>query len=349
MKMSRVAVVPVAVSSILFMAACGGSGSSSGGSGGGASSSAAPPPSSAVQSTALESKLGPVPQSDGMKVSYVAKTLINEYWQDVKSGAEGEAKQMGIGISVQASKDESSLTDQLDLGRTVLSKKPDALLLSPQSDSNMQSVIQDAKRQGIPTIVLNDARTEGTDVYVGPDQEKVGQDAAAYVLKSLPGGGDVAQIEGQAGSPNARLRIQGFKKGVAGSGGKLKLVASQPADWDRLKALEAATNILRANPNVKAFYANNDTMALGVVEAVKKSGKKGIVIVGTDGIRQARSSIKNGGLTATIAESPCTEGKLGVQIAARLKAKQKVPAWVLSPTKTIDTKNVDQVGTTSCL
>lgn len=126
-------------------------------------------------------------------------------------------------------------------------------------------------------------------------------------------------------------------------------MASQPADWDRLKALEAATNILRAHPDLKAFYANNDTMALGVVEAVKKSGKKGIVIVGTDGIRQARSAIQDGDLTATVAESPCTEGKLGVEIALRLAAKQKVPAWVLSPTKTIDAKNVDKVGTKSCL
>ena len=73
------------------------------------------------------------------------------------------------------------------------------------------------------------------------------------------------------------------------------------------------------------------------------------MIVGTDGIRQARSSIKQGDLTATVAESPCTEGKLGVEIALRLKADQKVPAWVLSPTKTIDSKNVDQVGTDTCL
>ena len=345
MKLSHILVTPVALTSLLFVAACGNDDS-----GGGGSAASAPPASSAVESTELESTLGAVPKpSSGFDVSYVAKTLINEYWQDVKSGAEGAAKEHGVAISVQASKDESSLTEQLDLGRTVLSKKPDALLLSPQSDSNMQSVIQDAKSQGIPTIVLNDARTEGTDVYIGPDQEKVGGDAAAYILKKLPEGGEVAQIEGQAGSPNARLRIEGFKKGVEGSGGKLKLVASQPADWDRLKALEATTNILRANPNVKAFYANNDTMALGVVEAVKKSGKTGIVIVGTDGIRQARSSIKDGDLTATVAESPCTEGKLGVEIALRLKANQKVPAWVLSPTKTIDAENVEEVGTETCL
>jgi ribose transport system substrate-binding protein len=346
MKLSHMLVTPVAVTSLLFLAACGNDDSA----GGGSAKSDAPPPSTPVQSTALFNELGALPKpGSGFAVSYVAKTLINEYWQDVKAGAETEAKQSGVGISVQASKDESSLTDQLDLGRTVLSKSPDALLLSPQSDSNMQSVIQDAKSKGIPTIVLNDARTEGTDVYVGPDQTKVGSDAAKYILDKLPQGGDVAQIEGQAGSPNARLRIEGFKKGVADSGGKLKLVASQPGDWDRLKALEATTNILRANPNIKAIYANNDTMALGVVEAVKKAGKKGIVIVGTDGIRQARSSIKQGDLTATVAESPCTEGKLGVEIALRLKAKQKVPAWVLSPTQVIDSKNVDKVGTETCL
>ncbi len=345
MKLSHILVTPVAVTSQLFVPACGGDDTS----GGGAAKSSAPPASTAVESTELQAQLGAVPKpAPGTDVAYVAKTLINEYWQDVKTGAESAAKEHGTAISVQASKDEASLTEQLDLGRTVLSKSPDALLLSPQSDSNMQSVIQDAKAKGIPTIVLNDARTEGTDVYVGPDQQKVGGDAAAYILEELPEGGEVAQIEGQAGSPNARLRIEGFKKGVEASGGKLKLVASQPGDWDRLKALEATTNILRANPDVKAIYANNDTMALGVVEAVKKAGKD-VVVVGTDGIRQARSSIEQGDLAATVAESPCTEGKLGVEIALRLQAGQKVPAWVLSPTQVVDRENVDEVGTETCL
>ncbi len=34
---------------------------------------------------------------------------------------------------------------------------------------------------------------------------------------------------------------------------QIKLVASQPADWDRIKALDVATNVLQRNPNIKAI------------------------------------------------------------------------------------------------
>ncbi len=52
------------------------------------------------------------------------------------------------------------------------------------------------------------------------------------------------------------------------------LVASQPADWDRIKALDVATNVLQRNPNIKAIYCANDTMAMGVAQAVANAGKR---------------------------------------------------------------------------
>ena len=55
-------------------------------------------------------------------------------------------------------------------------------------------------------------------------------------------------------TPFLEMPLQGVEQS-----GKLKLVASQPGNWDRLTALDAAGNIMRAHPDLKAFYANNDT------------------------------------------------------------------------------------------
>jgi ribose transport system substrate-binding protein len=294
-----------------------------------------------IESKDVEAKFGPVPApKKDMHFAYVTKTLINEFWQDVASGIQKEASKYNIKVDIQAAKDESSLADQLNLAQTILSSKPDALLLSPQSDSNLAPVIEAAKAQNIPTIIIDDARTEGASTYVGTDQVAIGARAADFLHKSFPNGGNVAQIEGQAGSPNARKRIQGFTTELK-TFPDLKLVASQPGDWDRLTAMNATSNILREHPDLIGVYANNDGMAFGVFEAVNGASKANqVAVVGTDGIAEAKKSIANGEMKATVAEFPYQEGILGVQMALRLLGCQPIPPWVISPQAVITGENV---------
>lgn len=294
-----------------------------------------------VESKDLEATFGAIPKpADGLHFAYVTKTLINEFWQDVASGVQSEAGKYGITVDVQAAKDESSLVEQLNLAQTILSTKPNALLISPQSDSNLVPVIEAARELNIPTIIIDDARTEGASSYIGTDQVAIGAKAADFLGKLYPNGGKVAQIEGQAGSPNARKRIQGFTEGVK-KYPSLQFVASQPGDWDRLTALNATSNILREHPDLVGVYANNDGMALGVFEAVNTAGKVDqVAVVGTDGIREAKKSVAAGEMKATVAEFPYDEGVLGVQVALRLLGCQAIPPWVVSPQAVITADNV---------
>jgi len=294
-----------------------------------------------VQSTDLEKTFGPVPSpKKPLHFAYITKTLINEFWQDVAAGVKTEAGKYNIRVDVQAPKDESSLVEQLNLAQTLGAQKPDALLLSPQSDSNLVPAIQAAKKLNIPTVIIDDARTQGASSYVGTDQVAIGASAAEFLHKLYPNGGKIAQVEGQAGSPNARKRIQGFTETVK-KYPELKLVASQPGNWDRMTALNVTANILRQHPDLVGIYANNDGMALGVVEAVKNAGKlKQVAVVGTDGIREAKRSIAAGEMRATVAEFPYDEGILGVQVALRLLGCQAVPPWVVSPQAVITADNV---------
>lgn len=294
-----------------------------------------------IESTDLDAKLGAIPKpTRELHFAYVTKTLINEFWQDVASGIKAEAAKYNIKTEIQAGKDESSLIEQLNLAQTMLSRKPDALLLSPQSDSNLTPVIEAARKANIPTVIIDDARTPGASSYIGTDQVAIGAKAADFLHQRYPNGGEVAQIEGQAGSPNARKRIQGFEDTLK-TYPNLKLVASQPGNWDRLTAMNASTNILRQYPHLIGIYANNDGMALGVVEAVKNADKlQQVAVVGTDGIRQAKKSIADGEERATVAEFPYDEGILGVKVALRLLGCQPVPPWVVSPQAVITKENV---------
>jgi ABC-type sugar transport system substrate-binding protein len=156
----------------------------------------------------------------------------------------------------------------------------------------------------------------------------------------MPDGGEVAQIEGQAGSSAAILRIKGFKDGVA-KAGNLKLVASVPGDWDADKAFAAANQIIGQYPDLKCIYANNDTMAIGVAKAVQSSGKT-IAVIGTDGVPEAVDGVRKGTVHATISPLPFYQGYWAVESAVRLLAGQDVPKWVVSPAQLITKDTVDQ-------
>jgi ribose transport system substrate-binding protein len=159
--------------------------------------------------------------------------------------------------------------EQLNLAQTVVSQKPDALLLSPQSDSNLAPVIKAAIVANTPTVIIDDARTSGQRLpRHGPGEDRrTGRDLPArYKSQRRQGRAD----RGRGRLPNARARIKGFKEQLA-TYPDLQLVASQSGNWDRLTALKTTSNGLRQNPDLIGIYTNNDRMKLGVFEVVKSA------------------------------------------------------------------------------
>jgi ABC-type sugar transport system substrate-binding protein len=271
----------------------------------------------------------------------VTRTLSNEFWGFERDGFEGEAKRLGVDYQTFDVTDESSITEQLDKANSAMNQGCSAILASPISATGLDSVFTAALGQGIPAIVLNDAQgTIPGVVYVGPDALTIGATAADYIAEKLPDGGKVAMIEGDPGSSNARNRGEGFTTQLT-EHPNLELVASQSASWSQTEAQDIATAMLTANPDIKAFYSQNDGMALGVQAAIAAKGLTGkVILVGTDGIPQAKKQIQDGGITATVSELPVTEGATGVDAALWLLDGQNVPGWVDVPAFIIDADNV---------
>jgi len=299
------------------------------------------PNSAQVFGADMTKTLGEMPKPPtGTKIGVILKSLSNQYWQGIESGVKAAASDLGVGVDVQAVNSESDHTQQLTIAQTMIGKGYNAYIVSPEATSNLTPALKQMQEAGVPIVNTDDARVAAT-VYVGPNHELNGIGAAEFIAKNLPDGGEVAQIEGQPGSSAAILRIKGFKEGVA-KHPNLNLVASVPGDWDGTKAYNAAQTLLQKNPNIKAFYANNDTMAVGVAKAVVDAGLQGkVIVVGTDGIPAALEGIKNGTIAATITPLPFYQGYWSTQAAVRLLAGQKVPAWVVAPAQLISKDNIN--------
>ncbi len=290
----------------------------------------------------LEAKFGPMPAVEkGMKVGAVAKALTNEYWRSLGEGYTKLGAKLGITVDLQAGQNENDQLAQLAIAENMLSLGYKILLVSPQTDSNLQPAVEAAAKAGIPVINVNDAVIPSAKNYIGNVQKDNGVRAARWFIANRKDGGKLAVIEGMAGVYAAVQRTAGFKETIAAEGKGLEVVASVPGNWDRQLSYDAATNIMQQHPDITGFYCNNDGMALGVVEAVKAAGKlASISVIGTDGISDAYASIKAGELTATVDSFPVLTGEVALEVALRLQAGQKLPRVVATPQALVTKDNI---------
>ena len=295
----------------------------------------------------LREKLGDVPKLDGeVKLGAVAKSFDNEYWRTLREGygeyqTKAAAAGYNITIDVTSAQGENDEQGQLSIVKDMINKKYTGLLLSPISDGNLTPGVEDAKKAGIPVINVNDGLIANADSFVGPKADQNGELAAEWIADKLGGKGKVAIVIGMPKAFAARQRTEGFENWMAANAKDIEIVAKQNADWDRQKSKDLADTWIKQYPDLNAIFCNNDTMALGVVEAVKSSGKD-ILVVGVDGIGEAYDSIRRGELDATIDSFPFYKAQIAGEVMLRSLGGQEIPRVLWTPQALIDSENVDK-------
>jgi ribose transport system substrate-binding protein len=274
------------------------------------------------------------------RLGAVLKFFGNPYWQEMARGMKQKADDFSILIDIQAATSKSSPENQLRLMEIMISKGYDAILISPQTSINLLPTIIQARNKEILVVDIDDAVLDDVEYFVGSNNYQMGIDAAEYFIQEYPEGGQVALLKGLEGTYSAMQRSNGFSDRLAGT--SINIIAQPTCDWDMQKALDASLKILQNNPDIQGIYCNNDVMALGALEAVKRLNlKKNIEIIGTDGIKAAYDAIKNGELAATIDSFPYNIGLIAVDITLRVLEGQHVPRMVYSPHKLITIKNIE--------
>lgn len=294
-----------------------------------------------------QKKLGPIPKpTKALKLGYVCKAFENEFWRMQKEGSEAvvaDLKKQGydIKMDVRAAQGETDEQGQLAVFDDMINKNYDGILVSAISPGNLVPGTEKANQKGVKMVVSMDAFMPQIGNTVGAWHYQAGQLAAEWINKSIGGKGEVAIIQGLPKSSPAITRTEGFKKWFAEHNPDVKVVAVQNADWDRMKAKDVTDIWLKQYPNLKGIYANNDTMAMGALEATRAANKIGkIAIVGTDGTSEATKSIENGELSATINSFPYYMAQISTEMLIRKLAGQDVPKVIYSPQVVVDKSNV---------
>jgi len=283
--------------------------------------------------------------SGGKSVGVMIKGLDNPFFAAMGDGVKAAAKDTGANVQIQAA---ASLTDtagQASKLEALIGQNKSCYVVNPITQTNL---VQPLARVPDGTPVVNIDSPVGADAakqaglkistYIGTDNVAAGGLAADTMASLLKGGGTVGVIGGVSGDATSNARVQGFTGSAKGRFDALKTVAG---DWDRSKALSAAEDLMRANPDIKGFFAANDQMALGIAQAVKNAGKKGqIAIVGVDGIQDALKAVQAGDMSATVSQYPYTIGQLGVEACLAASKGKALPANVKAPVQVVTKSNV---------
>jgi len=293
----------------------------------------APSTSQTAQENASENTKKP-------KIVVVLKTLSSPYWKFVEAGAKKAFEDFDVDGSVMGPASESQVIEQVNMMEDALNLKPDALVAAPTQPPTAIPIFQKYKEKGIPVLLVDtDANWADKTTFIGTDNLTAGKMGGKYLASLLQRGDKVVLIAGALGNPATDDRIKGAKEELEAAG--MKVVANQPADSDKAKAMSVMENILQTNPDVKGVFSANDDMALGALRATEAKGLK-VQIVGTDGTIEAIQAILSGSLAGTVAQNPYDMGYKGVENALKVIKGEKIDQRIDSGAAIITKENGQQ-------
>lgn len=185
--------------------------------------------------------------------------------------------------------------------RQFISEKVDLLIVSPNEEEAISTVVDEAEAAGIPVIIADrNVSTDSYVSYIGADNRVLGALVADHVNDILPGKGNIVEITGSIASTPAMERSEGFgsnlRKGI-------DIVAIVDGYWEENVAYEKMKPVLAKHPDIDLVFAQNDAMAYGAYRAAREAGReKDIKFLGIDGLMgegKGVDMVKNGILEAT--------------------------------------------------
>jgi ABC-type sugar transport system substrate-binding protein len=255
------------------------------------------------------------------------------------------AKQNGVKLLYANA--QSQEPKQLSDIRDLISRGADALIVAPLLESGLQDAFTAAREAGVP-VVLIDRQTAGTpckDYITNIESNFVrqGQVAAQEIAKLTNNKANIAVLEGTPGASVTIDRTKGFEDAIKGESG-MDIVASQTGNFVRADGQQVMEQLIQANPDINAVYAQNDEMAIGAITALKSAGKtpgKDVKIIGIDGTQDATQAIITGDMNATVTTNP-RFGPEAFKVLKEYLAGKKVPQNIRVKDELVTKKNAQQ-------
>ena len=201
-----------------------------------------------------------------------------------------EARHPGLKIIVKTSPDGAAQANALE---DLTTQGIDALVTLPHNSDELTDPIRQVKGKGVFVTVVDRALSDPTiqDLYVAGNNPALGRVAGDYIKSKMPNA-NVVVIRGLPIVIDEE-RQKGFDDAIKGSG--IKVLDKQFGNWSRDDAFKVMQDYLSKFPKIDAVWCQDDDMAVGVLEAIKQSGRKDVqMVVGGAGMKDMIKKVQDG-------------------------------------------------------
>jgi ribose transport system substrate-binding protein len=248
----------------------------------------------------------------------------------------------------------NDINQQISAVESLIRAKVNVLVILPNDGEQLNQVARKAMDAGIPVVNLDRVFPDKLSyrTWVGGDNYGMGVSAGHYIGKKLKDKGVsdpvIVEIQGIATLPLTQDRSKGFADALKSYG--FSVTAKQDAKFTVESGNQVATNLLQAHKKIDAMWNHDDDQGVGVLAAIKQSGREEFFMVGGAGSANAMREIKSGSgvLEATVTYPPTMAAsaiKLGRLIAQGKGmtdlVELQVPQSITLASETVTTDNVD--------
>jgi erythritol transport system substrate-binding protein len=282
----------------------------------------------------------------GGLIAIITPPVENPFFKAEADAAAAKAKALGYKTSVASHDDDPN--KQSELIDAAISRKAKAIILDNAGADATIGPVRKAKAAGIPVFLI-DREINATGIataQIVSNNSQGAQLGAQEFVKALGEKGKYVELVGKESDTNAGVRSKGYTDVLSQYPG-LKRVARQSANWDQQEAFNKMETILQRNRDIDGVIAGNDTMALGVVAALKSAGlTKKVKVVGFDGSPDVISAIKKDQVQATVLQPAALIAEMAVQQADEFikTGKASKPEKQSIDCELVNKDNADQFG-----
>lgn len=263
-------------------------------------------------------------QAGGKKftVAVVPKGTTHAFWKSIYAGARKAAedyKSQGVDVDLiwKGPLREDDREQQIQVVEGFISQGVNGIVLAPLDRVALVRPVEEAKKAGIPTVVMDSALdSEQITSFAATDNRKGGAMAANRLGELLGGKGKVIMLRYAEGSASTTEREEGFLAEIKSKYPGIELISTDQYSGATLDtAKRASENILqRLGGEVNGIFTPNESSTGGMLLALQDISKAGkISFVGFDSTPQFVDAMKIGQLQGVVVQSPFAIGELGVK------------------------------------
>lgn len=280
------------------------------------SASNSTPASDSSASTASTENNVQATEETSAKIALITMDSIDQHWVTLNEGAQKAADELGVSVTFMApnTKDDALQIEQVN---NAVAGGYQAIIVAANGPDAISSALEEAKSKGVKIVYVDSAANVDGEATFSTDNTAAGKTAGEEMRKALEAAGTTSGTIGiinvNAATASCVQREEGFRSAFEGS--DFTLLETQFGEGDAAKSQAIAENYI--TQGVVGIFGCNEGSTTGAGNAIKASGKDGIIGVGFDKSDAILGLISDGHLLCTMAQNPDVMGYEGVQAAVQ--------------------------------